>query len=76
MWLLDKLTALYRPKPCDHLWRPCVARLLAWREAKPARICGLCNTWEPLTEEQFFAQFGENFFSASQRAAKGGHKNA
>lgn len=57
--------------PCQHDWRPCVARLLAWGEYRPSRICGLCKDWEPLTEEQFYSQFGESFYIASQKVRNG-----
>lgn len=53
--------------PCEHDWRPCVAQLVAWNESKPARQCLWCKEWQPLTSEQFYAQFGEHFYVAAKR---------
>lgn len=54
--------------PCEHIWRPAIAVLHNWGdERKPIRRCAICKDWEPLTEEQFFAQFGETFYAALAR---------
>lgn len=53
--------------PCDHDWRPCVAVLHTWPQKRPARICSKCGAMNPLTEQQFFAEFGESFYSAMKR---------
>jgi hypothetical protein len=62
---LKRLKNFFSPQTqiCKHIWRPCLAVLHTWSdERKPSRICALCKDWEPLTEEQFFAQFGETFY--------------
>ena len=55
---------------CEHEWRPCIVDSFTYGEKKPARICADCKAWEPLTPEQFYAQFGENFYTAARKAAR------
>lgn len=68
LWKFVKWWGRVWTAPCVHDWRPCVTQLVAWHESKPARICALCKDWEPLTEGEFYAQFGENFYEAAQKA--------
>lgn len=62
--------------PCAHTWRPCIAVLHTWgNERRPARVCDRCKDWEPLTPEQFFAEFGENFYAlAAKENLEAGNK--
>jgi len=48
-----------RPR-CKHRWRPVLVRF--YPVTKPARQCQHCRTWEPLSDAEFYAQFGETFF--------------
>lgn len=54
-----------RKKEHQHLWRPCVTFLPTYQGARPSRKCD-CGVFEPLTEQQFYAQFGEQFYVTSQ----------
>ena len=60
---------LLREKPvCEHEWRPCIVSLHTWGgEKRPARQCLWCKQWQPLTEAQFYAEFGEGFFAMVAR---------
>jgi hypothetical protein len=75
-----KLTAIVGPfviywyygkPPCPHKWRPCVVNSYTYGEQKPARICDICKDWQPLTPEQFYAQFGESFYAAARWGKRG-----
>lgn len=73
--MLEKIKYAFRvllnkPEPCQHDWRPIVAQLHGWNERKPARQCLWCKEWQPLTDEQFYAQFGEHFYSYAQASRK------
>jgi hypothetical protein len=70
-WLIKLWESIWPPeKPkCHHDWSPCIVTLHAWQEKKPARICNFCRKWEPLTEIEFYAQFGESFLVAAKREA-------
>ena len=54
--LLQKIRAIWDEiqKPiCKHKWRP------ALLNNTPVRHCTQCNTTEPLTDAEFYAQFGK-----------------
>jgi len=55
------------PPKCQHEWHPCITHNLTYNEDRPARQCGLCKEWQPLTAEQFYAQFGESFYVALKK---------
>jgi hypothetical protein len=66
LWMAVRQFFGYEP-PCAHRWRPIVAQLVGWNESKPARQCAICKEWQPLSDEQFYAQFGESFYRYAKR---------
>lgn len=65
-WEFIKHTFRSQRLICEHKWRPCVVELHDWNRARPARICCKCHNWELLSDEEFFAQFGESFLSLAK----------
>lgn len=51
-WIEDRKRQ-WRQYKCEHLFRP------VRYDGNPGRWCSLCDKEEPLTPEQFFAEFGE-----------------
>lgn len=54
--IFDKVIAIldrFIKKPCKHHWRPALGM------NKPVRYCDLCDLHEPITEAEFYAQFGK-----------------
>lgn len=51
-WVEDRKRN-WRQAICQHSFRP------VRYDSKPGRWCSLCDKEEPLTPEEFFAQFGE-----------------
>ena len=62
--LLQRVNEFFSPSEpmCLHEWHPCIARNITYNEDKPSRQCIWCKQWQPLTAEQFYAQFGESFY--------------
>ncbi len=53
--VIDQWRIRYEQRTCPHIWR--AIRL----NNAPARLCKICDLAQPLSREDFYAQFGERY---------------
>lgn len=51
----DRIRTWYEQRTCPHLFK---AALI---EKRPGRVCKICDLAQPLSREDFFAEFGEKY---------------
>lgn len=62
--LWERLQTWYAQRTCPHLFR--AARI----NDRGGRVCKICGLSEPLSQEEYFAQFGEQGWTAIYGARK------